>query len=318
MKKATAHIPLIAIVLLFASTKAFAEDKVLCKQTKETIVLARGKTPILTYHVAEVPPPKGVNPIYNRSGFIFPMHAPGGGIVTGIHPGDHYHHLGLWHAWVNTQYEGKKGPDFWNLGKGTGRIRHAKVNEVRKAGFTVEQEHLAYPNGAKSKPVVILEETLSIDASFVDNANVVDYVMIQRNVTKKPLVFPANRYGGGIAYRGPHFWNKDNSDYLTSDGLDRKNSHTSRARWVAMHGPTQKPSGKLATVVIMCHPKNRDAPQRIRTWDNGKMFFNYVPTQEKGWSIQPNQTLTLRYRIVILDGKTKAKQIEERWKAYLN
>ena len=212
MKKATAHIPLTAIVLLFGSTKAFAEDKILCKQTKETIVLARGKTPILTYHVAEVPPPKGVNPIYNRSGFIFPMHAPGGGIVTGIHPADHYHHLGLWHAWVNTQYEGKKGPDFWNLGKGTGCIRHAKVNEVRKAGFTVEQEHLAYPNGAKSKPVVILEETLSIDASFVNHANVVDYVMTQRNVTKKPLIFPAYRYGGGIAYRGPHFWNKDNKD----------------------------------------------------------------------------------------------------------
>ena len=293
-----------------------AKENLSLKQTEKAITLMRGETPILTYHVAEVPPPNGVDKIYNRSGFIYPMHAPSGGIVTGIHPADHYHHIGLWHAWVNTKYDDKKGPDFWNLGRKTGRIRHAKVKEIRETGFTVSQEHLGYLDGIKAEPTAILNETLSVDAAFVDGANVIDYVMTQKNVTKKPLVFPAYRYGGGLAYRAPHSWNKKNSDYLTSAGLNRTNSHATRARWVSMHGPAENGKGKDATVAILCHPKNHDAPQRIRTWDNGKIFFNYVPIQETGWSIQPGKSITLRYRIVILDGKAKAKAIETRWKAY--
>ena len=305
------------ILLAFGLLPAEAKENLSLKQTGKAITLMRGETPILTYHVAEVPPPKGVDPIYNRSGFIYPMHAPSGGIVTGIHPADHYHHIGLWHAWVNTKYDDKKGPDFWNLGRRTGRIRHAKVKETRDAGFTVIQEHLGYLAGIDAEPTVILNETLSVDVAFVDGANVIDYAMTQKNITKKPLVFPAYRYGGGLAYRAPHSWDKKNSDYLTSEGLDRTNSHATRAHWVAMHGPAEKGKGMDATVAILCHPKNHDAPQRIRTWDNGKVFFNYVPIQETGWSIQPGKSITLRYRIVILDGKAGAKALETRYKKYL-
>ncbi|MDA1047011.1 MAG: PmoA family protein [Verrucomicrobia bacterium] len=307
-----------SILLLFGLLPAEAKESISLKQTEKTISLMRGEKPILTYHIAEVPPPNGVDPIYNRSGFIYPMHAPSGGIVTGIHPDDHYHHIGLWHAWVNTKYDDKKGPDFWNLGRRTGRIRHAKVKETRDAGFTVVQEHLGYLDGIKAEPTVILNETLLVDAAFVGGANVIDYAMTQKNLTTKPLVFPAYRYGGGLAYRAPHSWNKKNSDYLTSEGLDRTNSHATRARWVAMHGPAEEAKGEDATVAILCHPKNHDAPQRIRTWDNGKVFFNYVPVQETGWSIQPGKSITLRYRIVILDGSADAKGIEARWKAYRN
>jgi hypothetical protein len=307
-----------SILLVFGLFPAEAKESLSLKQAEKTITLMRGETPILTYHVAEVPPPKGIDPIYNRSGFIYPMHAPSGGIVTGIHPADHYHHIGLWHAWVNTKYDDKKGPDFWNLGRRTGRIRHAKVKETRDAGFTVVQEHLGYLDGIKAEPTVILNETLLVDAAFVGGANVIDYAMIQKNMTTKPLVFPAYRYGGGLAYRAPHSWNKKNSDYLTSEGLNRTNSHATRARWVAMHGPAEEAKGEDATVAILCHPKNHDAPQRIRTWDNGKVFFNYVPVQETGWSIQPGKSITLRYRIVILDGSADAKAIEARWKAYRN
>ncbi len=159
-----------SILLLFGLLPAEAKESISLKQTEKTISLMRGEKPILTYHIAEVPPPNGVDPIYNRSGFIYPMHAPSGGIVTGIHPDDHYHHIGLWHAWVNTKYDDKKGPDFWNLGRRTGRIRHAKVKETRDAGFTVVQEHLGYLDGIKAEPTVILNETLLVDAAFVGGA----------------------------------------------------------------------------------------------------------------------------------------------------
>ena len=90
-----------------------------------------------------------------------------------------------------------------------------------------------------------------------------------------------------------------------------------------MFGPAENGGGKDATVAILCHPKNHDAPQRIRTWGpdavggTGAIFFNYVPVQETGWSIQPSKSITLRYRLVILDGRPDGvKALEARWKAY--
>lgn len=310
------RIPLAILTLFAVGSLAHAKPSISLHKSNKALTLSRANTPILVYHTAEVPPPDGVDPIYRRSGFIHPMHAPSGGVVTGIHPDDHYHHLGLWHAWVKTKY-GKHTPDFWNLGKSkTGRVRYTGTKEMRKAGFTVGQEQVAYLAGQGAEPTVILAETLSVDAAFVDGANVIDYALNQKNVAEKPLEFPAYRYGGGIAYRAPLNWNKGNSEYLTSKGLTRKDSHATRARWVAMFGPAENGGGKDATVVILCHPKNHDAPQRIRTWPQGKVFFNYVPVQETGWSIRPGNSHTLHYRIVIFDGRANPQSIEARWRVY--
>ncbi|MBC8349245.1 MAG: PmoA family protein [Verrucomicrobia bacterium] len=307
-----------SILLLFGLLPAEAKESISLKQTEKTISLMRGEKPILTYHIAEVPPPNGVDPIYNRSGFIYPMHAPSGGIVTGIHPDDHYHHIGLWHAWVNTKYDDKKGPDFWNLGRRTGRIRHAKVKETRDAGFTVVQEHLGYLDGIKAEPTVILNETLLVDAAFVGGSTATVSTVPQKTWTANPWAFPPRRTAAGLARGPPHTGNKKSSASVPPEDLARTPPHATRARWVAMHGPAEEAKGEDATVAILCHPKNHDAPQRIRTWDNGKVFFNYVPVQETGWSIQPGKSITLRYRIVILDGSADAKGIEARWKAYRN
>ncbi len=314
-----AFLVLSACLALASPPPAIAAPGLQVKETGETITISRGATPVLTYHKAEVDPPAEADPIFRRSGFIHPLHAPSGGVVTGIHPDDHYHHLGLWHAWVKTEYDGHE-PDFWNLKARTGRVRFAGDSVHGDNDFGVRQEQVAYLDGPDAEPTLILNEELRVTADFVDGANVIDYELEQTNVTEKPLVLPAYRYGGGIAYRAPLGWTKDNSDYLTSEGLDRTNSHATRARWVAMFGPAENADGEsadqLATVAILCHPTNHDAPQRIRTWDNGKVFFNYVPVQETGWKIAPGETVTLRYRIIIFDGKADDDAIEARWKVY--
>lgn len=312
----TFSIPLSLAYLALSITPSMADESALSvRETDDTISISRGEIPVLIYHKADVPPPAGIDPVFHRSGFIDPLHAPSGGIVTGIHPDDHYHHLGLWHAWVHTELDGKE-LDFWNLKAKTGRVRFAGVAEIRESGFTVAQEQVGYLTGPDAEPTVILKESFSVDAAYLDGANVIDYVVAQTNVTKKPLVLPAYRYGGGIAYRGPLGWNAENSDYLTDLGKTRVDSHTTRARWVAMFGPAENGNGEDATVVILCHPKNHDAPQHVRTWDNGKMFFNYVPIQETGWEIKAGETATMKYRLVIFDGKPGTDAIEARWKAY--
>mgnify|MGYP001959005833 CR=1 FL=1 len=291
-------------------------------ETDKAITITRGEVMVLTYHKAEVPPPKQADPIYKRSGFIHPLCAPNGEPVTGIHPADHYHHLGLWHAWVKTKH-GKDTPDFWNLRGRTGRVRYVKTIELHKGsdrdpsvGFIVEQERVAY-KGSDRKETVVLREQFEIRAEFVNGENRVGYRVKQTNVSRESLLLPAYRYGGGLAYRAPHHWDKTNSDYLTSEGLDRTNSHATRARWVAMWGATSKGP---ATLTVMMHPENRDFPQRLRTWPpsshNGAIFFNVVPAQEKPWEIKPGEQIVESYLLTVSNGKPDKERIEKGWKAW--
>jgi hypothetical protein len=124
---------------------------------------------------------------------------------------------------------------------------------------------------------------------------------------------PVYRYGGPLAYRGPHSWDSKNSNYLTSAGKMREDSHATRANWCAIFGPTDKGD---ATITMMGHPKNFDSPQRLRTWPDGKIFLCWTPIQEKPLVIQPDESVRWRYRIVISDGKPNKKTINRWWSEY--
>jgi len=307
--------------LAFALSVSGAESPV-ARETADTIDIAIGDSTILTYHKAVVPPPEGADPVFARSGFIHPVHSPSGAVVTGIHPDDHYHHLGLWHAWVTCEIDGKD-IDFWNLKEKTGAVRYAKtielISENGAAGFTVEQEHVMFPGDAK-KETVILREAFTVVARLVEGAYEIDYNTVQTNVSKFSLKLPAYRYGGPIAYRGPHHWDKTNSDYLSSEGKTRIDGHTTRSKWIAMWGAREAGGGD-DTLTILNHRENHDFPQRMRVWppttNNGAIFFNYVPIQETGWEIKPGQVSTMRYRLVVKDGKPDSSELNQRWDRYV-
>ncbi len=100
-------IPTCTLYLVLFSLFSFAANAATpsVRETDSSITVSIGDRSILTYHKADVPPPEGVDPIFTRSGLIHPVHSPSGAVVTGIHPDDHYHHLGLWHAWVECEVE---------------------------------------------------------------------------------------------------------------------------------------------------------------------------------------------------------------------
>ncbi len=303
---------LLAFALLASSLTAGTLSLI---ETPKTIEIRDGDLVMLVYHKAPVPPPEGKDPAYARSGFIHPLKSPSGGVVTSIHADDHIHHVGLWHAWVKTEHKGRHF-DFWNLGGKTGKVRFVRTlssfSENGLVGFTVQQEQVGMTEEG-SREEVILDETLTVKVRKSKGSYLVDYDTRQTNVTDSSLVLPAYRYGGCIAYRAPYHWNKQNSNYLTSEGKDRSNGHTTRGRWCAMFGPTDKGD---ATLAILCHPENRDAPQRMRVWPDGKVFFNYVPIQETGWELKPDEPSNMRYRVVISDGKADAGKLNDFWSAY--
>ena len=291
------------------------------KENDTTIRILDKEETVLVYHKAEVAPPKGADIAYRRSGFIHPLRTPLGSMVTAIHPADHIHHMGLWHAWVKTVH-GTRKPDFWNLKNKSGRVRYSKTLQRSKprgemASFTVLQEFISLDKD--ENPLVVLAEEFTITVQHSANAYLVDHTTVQKNITDTPLQLPAYRYGGPIAYRGPENWNNSNSKVFTSEGKTRANGHATRGRWCAFSGPVVKAKGDVM-VAILCHPKNHDAPQRMRIWPptshNGAIFFNYVPTQQTAWRLMPEKPSTMRYRLIVSDKEMSPAQINALWKDF--
>src|SRR5206468_356043 len=90
---------------------------------------------VLTYREQRVPNPPGTDPLLAASGYIHPVCAPCGVVVTNHFSPDHLHQRGIFSAWTKTHLvlTGPEGdpdplleeihPDFWNIQDGTGRVR---------------------------------------------------------------------------------------------------------------------------------------------------------------------------------------------------
>ena len=101
---------------------------------------------------------------------------------------------------------------------------NSKILEKSGNGFSIEQEQVAY-KGSKKKETVVLKEVLKVSVSSTEEANIIEYHLTQTNVSGVKLELPAYRYGGPMAYRGPHSWTKQNSNYAPyADFSDRDGS----------------------------------------------------------------------------------------------
>ncbi|MCH6256112.1 PmoA family protein [Puniceicoccaceae bacterium K14] len=306
---------LIVILFSFSLGNPSPAIELSVNESDDAITVYRDLKPILNYQKSVMDSPPGESDLFQRSGFIHPIYTPAGKIVTSIHPPESIHHMGMWHAWVHANFRDRE-IDFWNLKKGVGTVRYVSTSKIQRnkntIEFSVRQNHVAL-QFAENQEEVILEELFTIRVFSDEYSNIFDYEIVQRNVTDVPLELPVHRYGGGIAYRAPENWGETQDAYLTSEGHDRTTGHTTRGRWCAMHGPV---GDGIATVVIMCHPLNNDAPQRMRIRPKNRVFFNYVPTQENESSIQPGKCLSMKYRVLTFDDRPSVNTIEKYWKAF--
>jgi len=60
----------------------------------------------------------------------------------------------------------------------------------------------------------------------------------------------------------------------------------------------------------------------MRVWPldaNGKrgdMYFEFCPIRHKEWKIEPEKNYTLKYRMIVFDGKITPEEAEMYWKSF--
>jgi hypothetical protein len=310
-------------VLKLEEKQVSGQSKVSLKKDNKDLSLLVNEKPILNYRFATTFPPDGVNPLFQRSGFIHPLTSPGGEELTRIQAPDHYHHYGIWGPWTKTHIE-ERAVDFWNLLLGEGTVQFAGfLSEVEGdifTGFQALQQHMDF--GAKGKDQVAMNEILDVRAWNVgEKVWVVDYTTSINSPLKNGIMLDAYRYGGGIGWRATEKWNKDNCTVLTSDNKTRVDADGSFARWCMVEGESDVEEGRSG-ILFLSHPSNRMHPEPMRIWPldanggRGDMYFEFVPIRHDDWKLEPKQSYTLKYRMVVFDGKMDAKTAEMYWNSF--
>ena len=260
--------------------------------------------------------PAGIEPVYRRGGYIFPVFSPSSLSVADDYPLNHKHHHGIWAAWTKTEFEGRH-PDFWNMADKTGTVLFEGITSTEDGEvFALLESGNAYYDLSISPNKKVLDEDWQIKVYNLEGDEkpyyIFDLEIRQRLSTASVLKLPTYLYGG-LGFRGNGEWNgKDKTYFLTSEGKDRSNGHATTSKWVHISG---KIGGKLSGISILSHPDNFSSPQPMRIHPE-EPFFSYAPSQAGDFEIKSNQEYVAKYRFIVYDGEPVPEFITRMWDDY--
>lgn len=303
-----------------AAQKTFS--KISALQTEASITFTTNNNPLLRYNSGMVYPPTKIDTVFKRSGFIHPLFAPHGQALTRIQAPDHYHHYGIWNPWTHVLFE-KDTIDFWNLNARKGTVRFAKLVSRTEGPIFSEikalHEHVVFQKGGGEK--IALNELQTIRVYQPEQNNdyyIVDISSQMSCASESPFQILKYRYAG-MGWRTTEFWNNTNCEVLTSEGKTRKDTDGTRAKWCIVQG--ELPGNDKGGVAFLSYPTNYNFPEPMRIWTlntngRGDMFFNFAPTKDRDWLLEPGKTYTLKYRMVVFNGKFDQAKAESAWQNF--
>jgi hypothetical protein len=111
-------------------------------------------------------------------------------------------------------------------------------------------------------------------------------------------------------------------NYVTSEGKQGNDAWGTRGRWCVLTG---RIGSDTISVAILDHPKNPGYPTYWHARDYGlfaanplgqKVFSN--GKEALGFALEPKQSVTFRYRILIVDGGLTPDRADREQKAFAN
>lgn len=283
---------------------------------------------------------------------LYPLRSLKGTIITRGYPldprpgerVDHPHHVGLWFS-----YGDVNGLDFWNNSDAIkpeerskyGTIHHRKI--VRAQSFKdrgeleVEMEWLGpggkpllreqtifvfrgWPNGRSIDRITRLT-ALDKRVSFNDNKEGVIGMRVARQFEQpsdKPEVFTD---ASGNASEIPKLDNTGvTGRYLSSEGKTGDAVWGTRGRWAMLTG---KIGQEDVAIAILDHPRNPGYPTYWHARGYGLFAANTLGQkifsdgkQTLSFALEPGQSATFRYRVLILSGTPTPQNLEAQYQTF--
>jgi hypothetical protein len=253
---------------------------------------------------------------------LYPLIGPGGAAMTRSYPiaatrpgerEDHVHHRSLWftHGEVN-------GVDFWAEGDGRGKIIQTDLRTEKTGdGVAIRTENAwQAPTGEK-----LLSDVRELVFHDVEGTRAIDFDIVL-TAGDAPVVFGDTKEGSfGIRVAGTMKVDSEpGGSIVNSEGDQGAAAWGKRASWVDYTGPVD---GQIVGVAILNHPASFNYPTRwhVRTYGlfaanpfGVHHFEGGEPTP--GVKLEPGESLTLRYRVLMHEGHTSQADIAEHWERY--
>ena len=278
----------------------------------------------------------------SRKPVLFPVNTVDGITVTRSYPfkmiagerTDHPHHTGIW-----LNYESVNGLDFWNNSTAIapekrdhyGTIIQQKITEKKTNGNTASLSATAI--WVRPDKKVLLNEQTTFNFSVKANDFIIDRIttltatdttVIFKDVkdgmfairVARELELPSKEKSSFVDDKGNVTEvSPSNGDvtgmYYSSNGLKGDSVWSTKGKWVMLTG---KKDGKNITIGMFDHPSNVGYPAYWHARGYGlfsvnplgrKVFSN--GKEELNFSLQPGQSVTFRYRIVVHSGEPLTK-----------
>ena len=286
---------------------------------------------------------------------LYPIKTADGTSITRHYPleakagerADHPHHIGLW-----LNYGDVNGLDYWNNSDAlsperaarAGAIVHEEVVETESGAGTGALEVEAdwvNPDGQK-----LLDEHTRYEFHARPDFRAIDRITTLQ-ATDQGVDFPDNKEGMlGLRVRRELEMPTDNpititdasgqameeqvkdnegvtGHYRNSEGISGyPDVWGKRAKWTALSGVVE---GDSVTVAIFDHPENVGYPTYWHARDYGLFAANPLGQEalsggeeELDFSLQPNESVTFRHRVVVFSGAPDDQAIEEAYQSFVN
>ena len=293
-------------------------------ETNGVLRVSHGSTLVSEYHYADVSRP-----------FLYPLLGPDGVHMTrrwpqedvGGEEKDHPHHHALWWS-----HGAANGADFWSEVAGAGKTVHQSfIQRGIEGSGAAEKAVVASRNRwiAQGGKVVAEDERRMVFHAPTADVRQVDFEITVRPVGG-PLVLGDTKEGT-FAIRLAETLRLKRADkskggtILNSRGQKDGDTWGKRAEWCDYSGPVAGPHG-MATygVTIFDHPANPRHPTWWHVRDYGLFAanpfgihdFEKKPPGTGNLTVEPGQSLTFRYRVLLHRGDSQAVPLEALYRSY--
>jgi hypothetical protein len=256
---------------------------------------------------------------------------------------DHPHHVGLW-----LNYENVNGIDFWNNSDAIkpedaakmGTIVHRRIVSAKGGergelvtesdwvlhdGTTLLHERTEYGfSGDATSRTIDRTTTLTALDRGVTFADAKDGMLGLRVARQLELPSTKAEVFTDISGRTTDVPKLDNTgitgNYTTSDGKQGNDAWGTRGRWCMLTGQI---GADAITIAMLDHPSNPGYPTYWHARDYGLFAANPLGQQvfskgkeTLGFALEPKQSVTFRYRILIVDGGLTPERADREQKAF--
>lgn len=275
-------------VLATVAMAAAADPGFTWTESDGQLNLTENGKPVLTWQMG-MKLANGAPEMKRRAGYIHPLYAPNGAVVTDDFPRDHWHHRGVFWAWQAVRYQGVTH-DHWTL---TGGVYTKPEKSSAKSGPTAS---LQVDGGWFFDGQRIINESVSLRVDPLQGKSRKLHFTIQLEATGAPVELIgelANNKGyGGFSVR---FAPRENTVVRTDKGVEAKDTDMVPHPWAELEATY---AGKRAALRIDDAPGNPGFPNGWCLRNYGFLGVNYPGLKplklEKGKPLVLNYTVTVR------------------------